>query len=180
MMAYEELLTLLQTRFEANYARHSNLPWAAVQTRLMAAPNKLKTLQKMEATGGEPDVIGRGDDGLFLYCDCCTQSPAGRRGLCFDAAAQKERQAKRITPAGNVLDMAADMGISLLNTTQYAALQAVVRVDTTTSSWVATPGDIRALGGALFCDFRYGHVFTYHNGAASFYSSRGFRGMLKV
>ena len=108
-MAYEELLTLLQTRFEANYARHSNLPWAAVQTRLMAAPNKLKTLQKMEATGGEPDVIGRGDDGLFLYCDCCTQSPAGRRGLCFDAAAQKERQAKRITPAGNVLDMAADM-----------------------------------------------------------------------
>ena len=179
-MAYEELLALLQTRFEANHARHHGLPWAAVRTRLVAAPHKLKALQQMEVTSGEPDVIGLDDDGLFLYCDCCTQSPAGRRNLCFDAAAQQERQAKGVNPAGNVLDMAATMGIDLLDTVQYAALQAVVRVDTTTSSWVATPGDIRALGGALFCDFRYGHVFTYHNGAASFYSSRGFRGMIKV
>ena len=180
VMAYEELFPLLQTRFEANPARHIGLPWAAVQARLMAAPEKLKALQQMEVTGGEPDMIGLDDNGLFLYCDCCAQSPAGRRNLCFDAAAQQERQAKGISPAGNVLDMAADMGIALLDTAQYTALQAVVRVDTTTSSWVATPGDIRALGGALFCDFRYGHMFIYHNGAASFYSSRGFRGMLKV
>jgi hypothetical protein len=179
-MAYEQLLALLQTRFKANPVRHANLNWVEIQTRLTATPYKLQTLQRMEDSGGEPDVIGLDDNGLFLYCDCCAQSPVGRRNLCFDADAQQARRAKGINPAGNVLDMAADIGIDLLDAAQYAALQAVITVDSTTSSWIKTPGDIRALGGALFCDFRYGHVFTYHNGASSFFSSRGFRGMLKV
>lgn len=179
-MAYEELLALLQKRFIANPARHDGLPWAPVQERLLAGKKDLRTLLLMEETGGEPDVIGVDENGLFLFCDCSAQSPAGRRNICFDAAAQRQRQAKGINPAGNVVDMAAAMGVTLLDAAQYAALQAVVTVDTSTSSWVSTPGDIRTLGGALFCDFRYGHVFTYHNGAASFYSSRGFRGMLKV
>ena len=179
-MVPKELLSILQKRFIANPARHVGLPWEAVQARLLAAMPKLNTLLQMEVTGGEPDVIGVTDAGGFIFCDCCTQSPAGRRNLCFDAAAQQKRQTKGVQPAGNVLDMAADMGVTLLDAAQYAALQAVATVDTATSSWVATPVDIRTLGGALFCDFRYGHVFTYHNGSESFYSSRGFRGMLKV
>lgn len=173
------LLATLQARFAAHMARHQGIEWTLVQARLEAAPEKLGALHGMETTGGEPDVIGQDQEtGEFLFCDCSAESPAGRRSLCYDRAALDSR--KEHKPATSVGDMAASMGIELLTEAQYRALQTLGEFDTKTSSWVQTPPDIRQLGGALFGDRRFGHVFIYHNGAQSYYSSRGFRGILRL
>lgn len=174
----DELLATLKARFEQHPARHQGIAWTEVESRLRNAPAALASLQAMEASGGEPDVIGRDEAGAILFCDCAKQSPAGRRSLCYDREAREARKKHR--PVGSAMEMAAAMGIDLLTEEQYRALQALGEFDTTTSSWVLTPPDVRALGGALFCDRRYGRVFVYHNGAESYYSSRGFRGLLRV
>ena len=175
----ERMLTTLRTRFEKNVHRHKGLAWAKVQTTLGTTPAALVSLQKMEATGGEPDVIGRdGGTGRYLFCDCSAESPAGRRSLCYDREALDARKDNK--PEGSAIEAAAAMGIELLTEDQYRALQQLGEFDTKTSSWIATPGDVRALGGSLFCDRRYGRVFVYHNGAQSYYAARGFRGVLRV
>jgi len=175
----EALLAALQARFEAHPERHVEITWADVRARLDAHPEKLAPLERMETTGGEPDVVGRDDaTGEIVFVDCAAQSPSGRRSLCFDPEALAGR--KRNPPAGSAVGMASELGIELLTEVEYRALQALGDVDTTTSSWVATPPDIRLLGGALFCDCRYGAVFVYHNGADSYYGARGFRGLLRV
>ena len=175
----EELLKTLQARFEENMGRHQGLAWANVQAKLEAHPEKLGSLHVMERTGGEPDVIGYEEKtGEYSFCDCSAESPKGRRSLCYDREAWESR--KEHKPANNALDMAAEMGIELLTEEGYRELQKLGEFDTKTSSWVKTPADIRKLGGAIFCDRRYDHVFTYHNGAESYYGSRGFRGSLKV
>jgi hypothetical protein len=174
----EALLAILQTRFEANMHRHAGLAWSAVQARLEAAPKQLRSLQAMEDTGGEPDVIGQDEHGAFLFCDCSAESPAGRRSLCYDRAALESRKENR--PEGSAMEMAAAMGIDLLTESEYRALQRLGGFDAKTSSWVKTPADVRQLGGALFCDRRYGQVFLYHNGAQSYYAARGFRGLLRI
>lgn len=177
----EALLATLKARFEKNMNRHPGLEWDQVQARLEAHPDKLWSLHEMEATGGEPDVIGQDEKtGEYLLCDCSPESPEGRRNLCYDHEAQVSREKKGVYPAGNVIDRAEAMGVELLSEEQYRALQTLGKFDTKTSSWIKTPADIRKLGGALFCDRRYGHVFVYHNGAPSFYSARGFRGLLRV
>jgi hypothetical protein len=174
------LLQLLQARFEQHPARHPGIAWATVQARLAAQPEKLVALNAMERTGGEPDVIaGEAAEDLFFY-DCAAESPAGRRNTCYDAAGQAEREKRDVHPAGNAVGLAAAMGIELLTEAQYRTLQRFGRFDTKTSSWLHTPADIRQAGGAIFADYRYGHVFVYHNSAPSFYSSRGFRGRLRV
>jgi hypothetical protein len=175
----ENLLNLLKERFEKNMNRHQGINWNDVQAKLEANPDKLEVLAKMEATGGEPDVIGY-DNGAsqYIFCDCSEQSPAGRRNLCYDNEALEGRKENK--PKGSVLGAAAEMGIQLLNEEEYDGLQKIGNFDTKTSSWIATPDKIRQLGGAMFCDRRYDHVFTYHNGAESYYSNRGFRGLLKV
>ncbi|NDJ54608.1 MAG: DUF4256 domain-containing protein [Chloroflexi bacterium] len=176
-----ELLDMLKTRFEKNMARHVDLDWESVKARLEAHPAKLASIHAMESTGGEPDVIGFDTEtGEFIFCDCAKQSPKGRRSICYDGPAQKEREGKGVFPGGNAVDLAAAMGIELLDEAQYRQLQALGDFDTTTSSWIKTPPAIRDLGGALFGDRRYDHVFFYHNGAPSFYSARGFRGTLRV
>ena len=173
------LLQTLQTRFEKNTHLHKGLDWSKVQSRLDANPAALQTLTKMEATGGEPDVIGIDKStGQILFVDCSPESPAGRRSLCYDRAAWESR--KEAKPKNNALDVAADIGIEILTEDQYRALQKLADFDTKTSSWVKTPPAIRELGGALFCDRRYDTVFLYHNGAESYYAARGFRGMLRV
>ncbi len=173
------LVDLLAERFARYPARHPGLDWAWVQARLEGKAGALTSLQAMEASGGEPDVIGRDDaDGAVLFCDCAEQSPLGRRSLCFDEAAWASRKANR--PQSSALAMAAAMGISVLDEDQYRALQALGEFDTKTSSWLQTPAAIRERGGALFGDRRYGRVFTYHNGAESYYAVRGFRGLLRV
>ncbi len=173
------LLGTLKARFEKNMQRHKGVHWAAVEARLLAHPDKLSALGKMEATGGEPDVVGPPDaDGACLFCDCATESPTGRRSLCYDAEAWNARKENR--PTDNAMDVAAAMGIAVLTEAQYRDLQALGEFDLKTSSWVATPADVRALGGALFCDRRYGRVFVYHNGAQSYYAARGFRGAVRV
>jgi hypothetical protein len=173
------LLLNLQQRFDQHPMRHEGLSWAAVRARLDAVPAALDVLGRMEATGGEPDVVGFDEaTGRFVFCDCAAESPAGRRSLCFDAKALASR--KQNKPRGSVLEAAREIGIELLTEQQYRDLQRVGAFDTKTSSWVATPDDVRALGGALFCDRRYGQVFVYHNGAESYYASRGFRGRLLV
>ena len=175
----EELLDALKRRFEANMVRHPGAAWEDVVARLEARPEKLAALGRMETTGGEPDVTGRDEaTGEVVFVDCSAQSPAGRRSLCFDPEALAGR--KKNPPTGSAVGMARDMGIELLTVEQYRALQELGDFDTTTSSWVATPPDIRRLGGALFCDRRYGAVFVYHNGADSYYGARGFRGLLRV
>lgn len=175
----EELLNLLQARFEKNMNRHQGLAWEKVQARLEASPEKLWSLNEMEATGGEPDVVGVDKkSGEFIFYDCSAESPKGRRSLCYDRAALESR--KEHKPANSVLDIAAAMGIELLSEEQYRELQKLGNFDLKTSSWVKTPADIRKLGGALFCDCRYGKVFVYHNGAESYYAARGFRGSLIV
>ncbi len=177
----EELLRALKTRFEENMNRHEGLEWANVQTRLEASPEKLWSLNEMERTGGEPDVVGydkKTDE--YIYIDCSAESPQGRRNVCYDRKAQDEREKKGVHPAGNVIDMAAAMGIELLTEEQYRELQKIGEFDTKTQSWVKTPSDIRKLGGAIFADRRYGHVFVYHNSAPSFYGVRGFRGSLRI
>jgi len=173
------LLATLQTRFDVHRERHPGLAWADVSARFEVLSEKLGPLERMEATGGEPDVIGRDDaTGEIVFVDCAPQSPVGRRSLCFDPDALAGR--KKNPPTGSAVGMARDMGIELLTVEQYRALQELGDFDTTTSSWVATPPDIRRLGGALFCDRRYGAVFVYHNGADSYYGARGFRGLLRV
>lgn len=175
----EELLSTLQARFEKNMNRHPGLAWAKVQAKLEAQPEKLWSLHEMERTGGEPDVVGQDQQtGEYLFYDCSAESPKGRRNVCYDRAGQEARKEHR--PEQNALDMAAAMGIELLTEDEYRALQRLGEFDTKTSSWVKTPAEIRQLGGALFCDRRYGHVFVYHNGAQSYYGSRAFRGSLRV
>ena len=173
------LLATLQARFEKHMARHPDADWPLVQARLESSPRKLQTLQQMEDTGGEPDVIGRDQaSGEFIFCDCSAESPAGRRSLCYDRAALDARKENK--PAGCATEMAAEMGVALLTEAEYRHLQTLGHFDGKTSSWVQTPAAIRQLGGALFCDRRYDTVFTYHNGAQSYYAARGFRGIVRV
>jgi hypothetical protein len=175
----DQLLHTLQLRFAANAGRHKGCTWEQVLGRLKAKPEALDSLQQMEASGGEPDVIGRDKkSGEVTFCDCAAESPAGRRSLCFDEAALKARKENK--PKGSAAKAAAKMGIELLTEDQYRELQQLGEFDLKTSSWIATPDEVRARGGALFCDRRFGRVFTYHNGAESYYAARGFRGLLRV
>lgn len=175
----DELLMTLQERFEKHANRHKGVSWADVRSRLESSPDKLSSLHEMERTGGEPDVIGRdAKTGEYVFYDCSAESPAGRRSLCYDREALDSR--KEHKPESSALDVAAAMGIELLTEEQYRALQKAGEFDLKTSSWIATPPEIRELGGALFCDRRYDHVFVYHNGASSYYAARGFRGLLRV
>lgn len=177
----EELLETLKVRFEENMNRHKSLQWPKVQERLEAHPEKLSSLHAMESTGGEPDVVGYDKKtGEYIFYDCSAESPKGRRSICYDREGQKEREKKGVHPAGNAVDLAAAIGVELLTEEQYYELQQLEEFDTKTESWVKTPADIRELGGAIFCDRRYGRVFTFHNSAPSFYAARGFRGSLRV
>jgi hypothetical protein len=177
----EGLLRTLQVRFEKNIRRHEGLEWPEIQAKLEAHPEKLSSLNAMESTGGEPDVVGFDKkSGEYIFYDCSAESPEGRRSICYDGEGQEEREKKGVHPAGNAIDLAATMGFELLNEDQYRELQELGEFDTKTSSWIQTPAEIRKLGGALFADRRYGKVFVYHNSAPSFYSARGFRGSLRV
>jgi hypothetical protein len=174
-----ELLSLLKARFEASMQRHPGLDWAEVLASLQRHPEKLWSLDEMEGTGGEPDVVGRdGETGEVLFVDCSAESPSGRRSLCYDGEALAAR--KQAKPRSSAMDMARAMGVELLTEEQYRALQQSGEFDLKTSSWVETPTSIRKRGGAIFCDRRYGVVFTYHNGAESYYAARGFRALLRV
>lgn len=174
-----ELLQSLKTRFEKNKNRHKGIAWEDVFTRLEDNPAALVSLAAMESSGGEPDVIGYDEaTDKYMFCDCSGESPSDRRSLCFDREALNSRKENK--PEGSAVEMAASMGIELLTEQQYRELQQLGEFDLKTSSWVATPQDVRSLGGALFCDRRYGKVFVYHNGAQSYYSARGFRGLLHV
>lgn len=174
-----DLLQTLRTRFESHRKRHPGVDWADVQRKLESNPRALESLAEMEASGGEPDVIApdRESDGYTFY-DCSAESPDGRRSLCYDQEALEAR--KKHKPAGSAVEMAVTMGIELLTEEQYRELQTFGEFDTGTSSWIQTPPDVRERGGALFCDLRYGRVFTYHNGVQSYYAARGFRGVLRV
>lgn len=173
------LLKTLETRFKANMHRHENLKWENVQQKLETQPKKLETLQKMEASGGEQDVVGFDEkSGEFLFFDCSTESPKERRSYCYDKEALDKRKENK--PKNNALDVAKDLGIELLSEEDYRFLQTLGNFDMKTSSWLKTPENIRKLGGASFGDFRYATVFIYHNGAESYYAARGFRGKLKV
>ena len=178
---HEDLLKTLKGRFEKTMNRHEGLEWSKIQAKLEAQPEKLASLYAMESTGGEPDVVGYDNKaGEYIFYDCSAESPNGRRSICYDRKAQEEREKNDVHPAGNVIDLATAMGIEVLNEDQYRALQQLGEFDTRTESWIQTPADIRKLGGALFCDRRYGHIFVFHNSAPSFYASRGFRGSLRV
>jgi len=175
----DQLRRALKARFEKNMNRHKGLEWAQVQAKLEANPEKLWSLNEMEKTGGEPDVVGHDKKaGEYFFYDCSAESPKGRRSSCYDREALESR--KEHKPENNAIDMAAALGIEILTEEQYRELQKLGNFDTKTSSWVKTPSDIRKLGGALFCDRRYDTVFVYHNGAASYYAARGFRGSLRV
>jgi len=175
----EELINTLQVRFEKNTSRHEGLDWANVQVRLEANKEKLWSLHEMEATGGEPDVVGYdANTDEFIFYDCSAESPKGRRSLCYDREAWEAR--KNHKPENTAMDVAKEMGIELLTEEQYRQLQELGKFDLKTSSWVQTPDNIRKLGGAIFCDRRYDMVFMYHNGAESYYAARGFRGSLRV
>jgi uncharacterized protein DUF4256 len=174
-----ELYGTLKARFDKNVRRHQSLDWARVQSRLDANPGKLSSLAQMEKTGGEPDVVDVDKKtGEVLFVDCSAESPSGRRSVCYDPQALESRKENK--PKESALGMAAGMGIEILSEEQYRELQRLGTFDAKTSSWIRTPPGIRELGGALFCDFRYGQVFVYHNGAESYYAARGFRGALKV
>ena len=176
---YETLLKTLKARFEKNMNRHRGIEWAEVQARLEANTEKLRSLNEMERTGGEPDVVGFDKKaGEYIFYDCSTESPIGRRSVCYDREGLESR--KEHKPENSAVDMAATMGIELLTEEQYRALQKLGNFDTKTSSWVKTPPAIRKLGGAIFADLRYGNVFVYHNGAQSYYAGRAFRGVLRV
>ena len=175
----EELLTVLKKRFEKNMHRHQGFEWDKLQAKLEADPEKLWSLGEMERTGGEPDVVGFDEKtGEYIFYDCSAESPKGRRSVCYDREAQESR--KEHKPENNAVDMAAELGIEILTEEQYRELQRLGNFDAKTSSWIKTPSEIRNLGGALFCDYRYGNVFVYHNGAQSYYGARAFRGSLKV
>lgn len=173
------MIDILEQRFNQHKAWHEGLAWSAVRARLDANPGKLRVLEEMERTGGEPDVAGvDAASGEIVFCDCAPESPAGRRSLCFDQAALDGRKENK--PAGSALEVAKAIGVTLLTEAEYRHLQTLGEFDRKTSSWVQTPAGIRKLGGALFCDRRYGQVFLYHNGAESYYAARGFRGLVKV
>lgn len=175
----DDQLELLEARFSKHMHRHPGIAWPDVQERLEGNPSALRSLQTMESTGGEPDVIGQDKKSKsYTFCDCAAESPTGRRSLCYDREALDSRKENK--PADNAVEMAAAMGIALLTEAQYRELQALGDFDLKTSSWISTPPEVRTLGGALFCDRRYGLVFLYHNGAQSYYAARGFRGLLKV
>ena len=175
----KELINTLKERFEKNMNRHKGIDWAKVSAKLEADSGKLWSLNEMESTGGEPDVVGMDKKtGEYIFYDCAAESPKGRRSLCYDRQALDSR--KEFKPKNNALDLADSMGIEILDEEQYRELQKLGNFDTKTSSWLKTPADIRKLGGAIFADFRYGNVFVYHNGAESYYAGRGFRGSLKV
>jgi len=175
----DELLRALETRFEKNMNRHKGLEWAEIQAKLIANPEKLWSLNEMERTGGEPDVVGHDEKtGEYIFYDCSPESPKGRTNLCYDREALEAR--KSFKPENSAIDMAAALGIELLTAEQYRGLQKLGKFDTKTSSWVKTPSEIRKLGGALFADRRYDTVFVYHNSAPSYYGVRGFRGSLRV
>lgn len=175
----DDLLCVLKDRFEKNKDRHKGLAWDQIQAKLLANPEKLWSLDGMEKTGGEPDVIGYDKEtGEFIFFDCSEQTPAGRRNLCYDGEALQSR--KQFKPKNSAMDLAAAMGVEILSEEEYRALQKFGEFDTKTSSWVKTPSKIRNLGGALFCDRRFDTVFLYHNGAESYYGARGFRGWLRI
>ena len=182
----EELLLTVRARFEKNMNRHKGIEWASVQAKLEANAEKLWSLNEMERTGGEPDVVGNdkktghlpAESKEYVFIDCSAESPKGRRSVCYDHEALESRKENK--PEDSAMGMAADMGIEMLTEEQYRELQKLGKFDTKTSSWVKTPADIRKLGGAIFCDFRYGNVFVYHNGAESYYAARAFRGLLRV
>jgi len=176
---HKALLDTLKSRFVKNMNRHQGIEWAAVQARIQGKAGKLRSLDEMERTGGEPDVVGRDErTGELIFFDCSAESPQGRRSFCYDREGLESRKEHR--PSNSAMDMAAAIGIELLTEVEYRALQGLGEFDTKSSSWVKTPAGIRKLGGALFCDRRYDSVFVYHNGAQSYYASRGFRGSLKV
>ena len=176
---HEELLSVLKARFEKNMNRHKGLEWAKVQAKLEANSEKLRSLNAMEETGGEPDIIGQDKKtGEYIFYDCSAESPKGRRSICYDHEALESR--KEHKPENSAIEMAAEIGIEILTEEQYRELQQLGNFDTKTSSWVKTPAGIRKLGGALFCDRRYDTVFVYHNGAESYYAARAFRGSLRI
>jgi hypothetical protein len=176
---HEELLRILETRFEKNMNRHMGLEWDKVQARLEANTEKLWSLNEMENTGGEPDVVGFDKkSGEYIFYDCSAESPKDRRSICYDREALESR--KEHKPKNNAIDLSAAIGVELLTEEQYRELQKLGNFDTKTSSWIKTPSEIRKLGGALFADFRYGNVFVYHNGAESYYAARGFRGSIRI
>ena len=176
---YEELLNTLKARFEKNMKRHKGLEWSKIQAKLEANPEKLWSLDEMEISGGEPDVVNHDKKtGEYIFYDCSAESPKGRRSICYDHEALEAR--KEHKPGNSAIEMAADMGIEILTEEQYRELQKLENFDTKTSSWIKTPAEIRKLGGAIFCDRRYDTVFVYHNGAESYYAARGFRGSLRV
>lgn len=174
-----EFLNILKARFEKNMSRHKGLEWAKVHAKLEANPGKLWSLNEMEASGGEPDVVGYDKKtGEYIFYDCSAESPKGRRSICYDHQALESRKENK--PDNSAVEMAADMGVELLTEQEYRELQQLGSFDAKTSSWVKTPAAIRKLGGAIFCDYRFGTVFVYHNGAESYYAGRGFRGSLRV
>lgn len=175
----EDLFKVLKSRFEKNMSRHKGIEWAKLHAKLEGNTNKLWSLNEMESTGGEPDVVGFDKNtGEYIFYDCSAESPTGRRSLCYDRDALKSRKENK--PKNNAADMAAAIGIEILTEEEYRGLQKLGSFDTKTSSWVRTPAEIRRLGGSIFCDRRYNHVFVYHNGAESYYAARGFRGSLRV
>ena len=175
----DALLKILKERFENNMARHKNSEWDKILIKLKGNDEKCWSLNEMESTGGEPDIIGEDKKtGEYIYCDCSTESPIGRRSICYDHEALESR--KQFKPENSAVNMAAEMGIELLTAEQYRDLQTIGKFDLKSSSWVKAPADIRKLGGALFCDRRYNMVFSYHNGAESYYGGRGFRGLIKI
>ena len=175
----QEIIKILKSRFDSNMHRHSDVNWEKLQAKLEAMPSKLRSLYAMESTGGEPDVV-KYDNATneYIFYDCSVETPKGRRSLCYDREALDAR--KEFKPENSALDVAAEMGVELLDEEQYRELQQLGKFDTKTSSWLKTPSDIRRLGGAIFAEFRYGHVFVFHNGAQSYYAVRGFRGLLRV
>lgn len=175
----EELLNILKERFEKNMVRHKDLEWVKILKKLNDQSEKLWVLNEMEKTGGEPDVIGFDKKtGEYIFCDCSSESPVGRRSLCYDRTALDSRKENK--PKNSAMDMAVSIGVEILSEEEYRELQKLGKFDTKTSSWIKTPADIRKLGGAIFCDRRYETVFVYHNGAESYYAARGFRGLLRV